>query len=121
MQSIQEFLYAIGYFFNYTLIPFLFALALLFFIVNAARYFIIGAHETAARDHARQLAIYGILGFVFLVSIWGIVNAITWSLGISYDETVCPDYLEDFGGCGYAVPDEEYLPPAWDYDQTGPF
>jgi hypothetical protein len=125
MESIQDFLVGIGYFFNYTLIPFLFALALLFFLVNAARYFIIGANDHGAREHARELAVYGILGFVFLVSIWGIVNAITWSLGIDYDTSVCPDYI-DPSKCGdsgdsYTGSNSDYTPPEWNYDQTGPF
>ena len=96
--TIQDFLLDIGIFINYTLIPFLFALALLFFVFNVARYFIIGANDPKKREQARQLALYGILAFVFLVSLWGIVNLVSRGLGIDYDRSMCPDYMD--GWCG---------------------
>ena len=91
--TIQDFLLDIGFFINGTLIPFLFALALLFFIYNAAKYFIIGGGDPGAREKARTLALYGIAAFVLLVSIWGIVNLLSRSLGIDNDRSVCPDYM----------------------------
>ncbi|MEX0917648.1 MAG: hypothetical protein WDZ93_00670 [Candidatus Paceibacterota bacterium] len=94
--SIQEFLFDIGSFINFTLIPFLFALALFVFIFNVARYFILGAHEETKRAHARTLALYGIGAFVFLVSIWGIVNLLVSSLNIGDDRSFCPDYMGDW-------------------------
>lgn len=94
--SIQEFLFDIGSFINYTLIPFLFALALFVFIFNAARYFILGAGKEDARAHARTLALYGLAAFVFLVSIWGIVNLLVSSLNIGDDRSFCPDYMGDW-------------------------
>ena len=97
--SIQDYLIDIGLFINYTIIPFLFSLALLFFIFNAARYFILNAAEEKAREQARQLALYGVGAFIFWVSIWGIVNAIASGLGVDDDRALCPDYLGSW--CDY--------------------
>lgn len=96
--DLQTYLIDIGYFINFTLIPFLFALALFFFIFNAARYFIIGAGDAAKRESARRLALYGIGAFVILVSLWGVVNLLAYSLNIDYDRSICPDYMD--GWCG---------------------
>lgn len=92
--DLQTYLIDIGEFINFSVIPLLFAVALFFFIWNATRFFIIGAAETDAREQARRLALFGIAAFVILVSIWGIVNALAYSLGIDYDRSICPDYLD---------------------------
>lgn len=107
MSSIQDFLIDIGAFINNILLPFLFALALLFFIVNVARYFILGANDQKQRAQAKQLALYGIAGFVIMVSVWGIVNLFTSSFGIDTEDSLCPDYLDDQGWCdGYSLPQQ---------------
>lgn len=100
--SIQDYLIDIGLFINGVIIPFLFALALLFFLFNVARFFVLKANDSKAREQARQLAIYGILAFVFLVSIWGIVNVIASGLGIDDDNSLCPDYLDGWCSGGYS-------------------
>lgn len=99
--SVQGYILLILQFINWTLIPLLFSLALLFFLINAARYFILEGDSDGGRDKAKQLALYGIGAFVFLVSIWGIVNMLVFGLGIGDDEAMCPDYLEDWCGSGF--------------------
>lgn len=91
--SIQDYLIDIGYFINFSILPLLFALAFLFFAVNAVRYFIIGGADSGKREQARQLALYGIAAFVLLVSIWGIVNLLTSAFQIDNDTSFCPDYM----------------------------
>lgn len=93
MKSIQSLIGDSIVFLNKTVVPFLFALAFLFFIVTAARYFIIGGGSEDARKKARLLALWGIIAFVVMVSIWGIVNVLLSSLNISGGRPVCPDYL----------------------------
>lgn len=92
MESLQEFIIAIGIFINNVLIPLLFSLALLFFIFNSLRFFVLGSHDQAGRDSAKRLALYGIAGFVLLVSIWGIVNFIAGGLNLQNDDAILPDY-----------------------------
>lgn len=112
MHSVQQFIVSLTFFIGNVLIPLLFGIALLVFLWNAFRFFILGAHETTARDNARRLALYGILGFVFLVSIWGIVNIFVSGLGIGRESAITSDYIEanrpgfsiwflDFGGSAY--------------------
>jgi len=91
MQSLQQFIVSISSFINGVLIPFLFALALLFFIYNAFKYFILEGAE--AKEEAKTMAIYGIAGFVILVSIWGIVNVLMSGLGLRQNDPITPDYF----------------------------
>lgn len=93
MGSLQEFIISLMTFINNVLLPFLFGLALLFFVWNAFRFFILGSSEQASRDKAKQLALYSIAAFVFLVSVWGIVNLLVNGLGLSGDESIVPDYI----------------------------
>ena len=97
MRSIQEFLLTLGEFIGGTLIPFLFGLALLVFLVNAVRFFIIGGTNPTEQAKAKTLATYSIFTFVFLVSIWGIVNFFVGGLGLDNDNAVTPDYF-DYSG-----------------------
>ena len=103
MNDIQSFLSAILDFFNGVLIPFLFGVALLIFLYNALRFFIIGSSNPDDKESAKRLAIYGILGFVFLVSLWGIINLLVFGLGFNRQATITPDYINvergntDFG------------------------
>lgn len=96
MFSIQDYLVSITFFINDALLPVLFALALLFFVFNSFRFFILGHNESDAKEKAKQLAIYGIAAFVLLVSIWGIVNLIVYGLDISGDYPVTPDYFGSY-------------------------
>lgn len=92
--SLQGYLLAFSYFLNGTLIPFIFALGLLFFLYNTVRYFIVKADDATARDQARKQALYGVLAFVFIVSVWGIVNMFIYGLELDDDVPVESDYVE---------------------------
>ncbi len=85
--AIDTFLGSIGTFINNVLIPLIFALALLFFIYGMFKYFIQGGDDEGNRETGRQLMIWAVLGFVFMVSIWGIVNLVANGFGFS-GETV---------------------------------
>ena len=71
-------------------IPFIAALALLFFVYNVFRFFILGSAEPEGRENAKKLAMYGILAFVFIVAFWGIINFILLGLFGSIDTTRVP-------------------------------
>lgn len=94
-QNLQEYLVAIGSFINDVLIPLLFTIGLLFFLYNTVRYFILKSDDASARDQARKQATYGILAFVFLVSIWGIVNLLLSSLNLYDNGPLNSDYIEN--------------------------
>jgi Type IV secretion system pilin len=99
--NLQTFFVNIGTFLNGTLLPFIIALAGLFFIWNGARYFIIGGANPAEQEKARTLALWGVAAFVFIVSLWGIVNLLVNGLGFGGDYSSTPDYLceNNWAGC----------------------
>jgi len=96
-------------------------LALLFFLYNAFRLFILKSSDTEAQESAKRFALYSIVAFVFLVSIWGIVNLIVNGLGISGEYDVVPDYMmnspseESSGGWWFSIGvesrNDEYVEP----------
>lgn len=91
--DLQTIFTAIVTFISNVLIPFVMAIAFFFFIWNAVRYFIIGGANPDSQEKARSLAIWGILAFVVIVSLWGIVNIFANSLGIDDSAPVLPDYM----------------------------
>lgn len=93
--SVQELIFDITKFIGKVLLPFLFSLALLFFLVNIARYFILKSAETSEREKARVYALYSIGAFVIILSIWGIVNLFTSAFDIDNAPPLCPDYNPD--------------------------
>ena len=98
--GLQDFISGFAGFLNSTLVPLLFALAFLFFLVNATRYFIIGGDKEAERAKARAFATWGIIAFVLMVSIWGIVNLLVNGFGIDNSGPICPDFLPGTSGPG---------------------
>lgn len=86
--EINSFLNDISTFINGTLIPLVFAVALLVFIYGVFQYFILGGGDEGKREEGRQLMLYAIVGFVVMVSIFGIVNLIAGGLGFSDDEDI---------------------------------
>jgi hypothetical protein len=79
--GIDTFLGRIGTFINNVLIPLIFAFALLFFIYGMFKYFIQGGDNDGNRETGKQLMIWAVIGFVLMVSIWGIVNLLAGGLG----------------------------------------
>lgn len=91
-RDLQWYLAAITDFINLSLIPFFFALAILFLLINITRYFVIDAADAYSREQARTYVIYAVIALVFLTSIWGIINIVTSSFGLDDQRPICPDY-----------------------------
>lgn len=96
--NIQTFLINILSFLNATVLPFLFALAFLFFLWNATRYFIIGGSNEEDQTKAKALAVWGIAAFVFIVSLWGIVNLLVEGFRFGPNTAITPDYIQTRNG-----------------------
>lgn len=89
LQGIMEFL-------NRSVMPFIIALAALVFFWNAFRYFILGGANPSEQEKAKTLAIWGIAAFVFIVSLWGIVNLLADGLIPQADRgAITPDYITE--------------------------
>ena len=81
--EINTFIGKISTFINGTLIPLIFGLALLMFIWGIFKAFILGGSDEDKQKEGKQLMLYSIIGFVVMVSIWGIVNLIASGFGFS--------------------------------------
>ncbi len=101
-RDVQWYLEAFTGFLNYSVIPFFFAIAILFIFVNVTRYFIIDTGDAASRDKARSFILYAVIALVVLSSIWGIINIVSRSLGINDEAPICPDYITDCDSSSYS-------------------
>jgi len=79
--SVRTFLSNIITFINGTLVPLVFALAFLVFIWGMFKTFILGGSDPGKQEEGKQLMLYAIVGFVIMVSLWGIVNLLSDGFG----------------------------------------
>lgn len=68
---------------NYMLVPVLMALAFIVFLWGVFKYFILGSADEKNRAEGRQFVLWGIVGFVIILSLWGIVNLVMGTFGLS--------------------------------------
>jgi hypothetical protein len=79
--TIPEYLQSFIGFINFILVPLLFAVAFVVFIYGIFNYFIAGGANEEKRDEGKQLAVWGIIGFFVMVSVWGLVNVLVGTFG----------------------------------------
>jgi len=65
-----------------TLIPLVFALALIVFIWGLFTSFILGGADEEKRKEGKSLMIWGIVAFAVMVSVWGLVNVLTGTFAL---------------------------------------
>lgn len=63
-----------------TFITVLISLAVVWIIFNVVRYLILGADSEDARAKAKDSILYGVIGLVVILSIWGLVAIVRNSL-----------------------------------------
>lgn len=87
------FIESITIFINDVIVPLIFAIAFVVFLYGVFKYFIAEQGDSADRKRAQDLMLYGILGFVIMVSVWGIVNLLASGLGLtsSFDSGLLPE------------------------------
>ena len=66
---------------NNVLVPVLFAISFIVFLWGAFQTFILGANDPGVKDKGKNLMLYGLIGFFVMVSVWGLVNILTGSVG----------------------------------------
>lgn len=72
-------------FLNGTLVPLVFALSFFMFLWGMFTYFFLSKASEEGRDNGKQLMIWGVVAFVMMVSIWGLVNVVAQGLGFRQD------------------------------------
>lgn len=97
--DIQTLIKTLTTFLNEKIVPLIFILAFVFFIINVIRFFILGAGDKDARESAKRLALYGITALFIMTAIWGIVRLFSSILGVGIGTTpITPDYVQKNGG-----------------------
>lgn len=69
-------------FINGVLVPVIFTLAFIIFLFGVFKTFILGASDEEKQKEGKQIMLYSIIGFVIMVSLWGIVNLFAQGLGL---------------------------------------
>lgn len=70
-------------FINGILVPVLMAIAFIVFLWGVYKYFILGATDETSRKDGRQFTLWGVIGFVIILSLWGLVYLTMNVLGLS--------------------------------------
>lgn len=68
---------------NSLLVPVLIAIAFIVFLYGVYKYFILGAGDEAERATGRQFTLWGIIGFVVILSVWALVYVVMTTFGLS--------------------------------------
>lgn len=77
-------------FINTVAVPVLFALAFIVFIFGVFQYFILSHGDEEKATGAKNLMLYGLIGFFLMVSIWGLVNILIGSVSLNSNVPVYP-------------------------------
>ena len=75
---------------NGILVPVLMAIAFITFLWGIYKYFIQGASNESEKGEGRQFAMWGIIGFVIILSVWGLVNLVISTIGLPNNATPTP-------------------------------
>ncbi len=71
------------YIINGILVPVLFALAFIVFLYGVADAYIFSRGDEEAVKRGHKLILWGIIGFVVMVSLWGLVNVVANTFGLA--------------------------------------
>jgi len=77
---------------NFVLVPVLMAIAFIVFLWGVYKYFILGADSDTERATGRQFVLWGVLGFVIITSVWGLVNIVGQTLIPTTAGSTHPNY-----------------------------
>lgn len=70
------------YIINAVLVPLLFALAFIVFLYGIAKTYIFSGGEPEEVSKGHKLVLWGIIGFVVMISLWGLVNVVANTFGL---------------------------------------
>ncbi|MGH7175211.1 MAG: hypothetical protein ACREGR_02545 [Minisyncoccia bacterium] len=68
---------------NGVLVPLLFAIAFIVFLWGVARAYIFSGGDAEAVGNGHRLILWGIIGFVVMISLWGLVNVVASTFGLT--------------------------------------
>ena len=117
MEQISRFIWQniIG-FIDMVLVPLIFSITFIVFIWGIFQYFVAGGADEEKRKQGRQLALWGIIGFAIMLSVWGLVQLLVSSLG--FQNQTRPN-LPTFGQPQQQAPQQQNFQPSGNAPQTG--
>jgi hypothetical protein len=68
---------------NQILVPVIIAISFIVFLWGIYKYFIAGAANESEKGEGRTFALWGIIGFVIIISVWGLVNLVLNTFGLT--------------------------------------
>lgn len=71
------------YLINYVAVPVLFAIAFIVFLYGITKAYILSHGESKEVEEGHKLILWGIIGFVVMVSLWGMVNVVANTFGLT--------------------------------------
>jgi len=71
------------YIINSVLVPVLFAAAFFMFLYGIAKAYIFNSGEPAEVEKGHKLVLWGIIAFAIMISVWGLVNIVSNTFGLS--------------------------------------
>lgn len=77
---------------NTILVPVLMAIAFIVFLWGVYKYFIYGASNEGEKAEGRKFALWGVIGFVIILSLWGLVNIVKDTLNLNQAGSNVPAY-----------------------------
>lgn len=80
VQSLGDFIIGL---INTVAVPVVFALAFIVFIWGVFQYFILGGGNEEAKEKAKGLMLWGLIGFFVMVSVWGLVHILTGTVSLT--------------------------------------
>lgn len=75
---------------NTVFVPVLLAIAFIVFVWGIYKYFILGAENESEKMDGRKFALWGIIGFVIIFSVWTLVGVVKDTLGLSAGSNPTP-------------------------------
>ena len=70
------------YVINNVLVPLLFAVAFIVFLYGVFKKYIWSRGDETAVEEGHKLILWGIIGFVIMISLWGLVNVVANTFGL---------------------------------------
>jgi len=75
--------YTFLYIINAILVPLLFAVSFITFLYGVAKAYIFSRGEPAEVTKGHQIILWGVVAFAVMISIWGLVNIVANTFGLS--------------------------------------
>lgn len=80
------------YIINSILVPVLFAIAFIVFLYGIARAYIFSHGEPDKVKEGHHIILWGIIAFVVMISVWGLVNVVSNTFGLGGSYAPSPPY-----------------------------